>query len=48
MLKNLNIKRKKSKNKIKLKDIIIININSIFEIPILKMHNYPLNIGFGQ
>ena len=47
MLKNLNIKRKKSKNKIKLKDIIIININSIFEIPVLKIYNYLLSIGFG-
>ena len=48
IFKNLNIKHKKSKNKIKLKNIIIINTNNIFEILVLKIYNYLPNIGFGQ
>ena len=43
MLKNLNIKCKKSENKIKLKNIIIANANNIFEIPVLKTRNRPPN-----
>ena len=48
MLENLNIKYEKNKNKIKLKNIIIINTNNIFKIPILKMYNYLLNTNLTQ
>ena len=48
MLKNLDIKREKSKNKIKLKNIIITNANSAFKIPVLKTHGCLLNISHSQ
>ena len=44
----LNIKYKKSKDKIKLKNIVIINLDNIFKILVLKIYNCPIGTGYGQ